>query len=73
MVLLVVSLQAVVRFMAHGRTHPAFKGVAASLCCVIVLEAAEALGKLTLPNKWLIVVKLVVLNQPIVYQAVRLL
>ena len=60
--LLVVSLQAVVCFMARGCTHPAFRGVAASLCCVIVLEAAEALGKLTLPNKWLIVIKLVVLN-----------
>ena len=65
--LLVVSLQAVVCFIAYGYTHPIFRGVAISLCYVIVLEAAEALSKLTLPNKWLAVVKLVVLNQPIIY------
>jgi hypothetical protein len=30
-VLLIVSLQAVVRFVARGHTHPAFRGVAAGL------------------------------------------
>ena len=65
-VLRVLSLKAVVCLMAYACACSAFRSVAACLCCVVVLEAAEALGKLALPSKWFAVVELVALDQAVV-------
>ena len=55
-------LEVVVCLVAYTYVYPIFGDVAICLCCVVVLEAVEALGELALPSKQLVVIELVVLE-----------